>query len=192
LLATAGGTAVGALLAGSTPQNMPGSLPGLVGGYPPGSGGYAPDGSAGRTAAFPLSAVRLLDSPFRANQVRNTDYLLFADPDRMLHAFRLNYGLPSAARPCGGWERPESQVRGHTTGHLLSALAMTYANTGNRTALAKGRYIVGEFAAMQAMAPSAGFSPGYLSAFPQSFFDQLEQGNYVWSPYYMIHKYLAG
>ena len=36
------------------------------------------------------------------------------DPDRMLHTFRLNYGRPSAASPCGGWESPGSLVRGHT------------------------------------------------------------------------------
>ncbi len=191
-LAAAGGTAAGALLAGSGPQGMPGSGPGLAGGYPPGSSGYAPDGTAGRSAAFPLSAVRLLDSPFRANQARNTDYLLFVDPDRMLHTIRLNYGLPSAAEPCGGWERPESEVRGHTTGHLLSGLALTYASTGNTAALAKGRYLVGQLAALQARALSAGFSRGYLSAFPENFFDRLEQGTPVWSPYYMIHKYLAG
>ncbi len=191
-LTAAGGTAAGALLVGSTPQDMPSSLALLPDGSPPGRSGYAPDGVAGRTAAFPLSAVRLLDSPFRANQARNTDYLLYVDPDRMLHTFRLNYGLPSAALPCGGWERPESEVRGHTAGHLLSALAITYANTGNRAALVKGRYIVVQLAALQALGPSAGFSQGYLSAFPESFFDRLEQGKPVWSPYYVIHKYLAG
>jgi hypothetical protein len=161
------------LLAGSTPQGMPGFLPGLAG-YRPGTGGYAPDGTAGRTAAFPLAAVRLLDSPFRANQARNTGYLLFLDPDRILHTFRLNYGLPSAAQPCGGWEAPQSQVRGHTTGDLLSGLALTYANTGSEAARAKGRYLVGQLAAMQALAPSAGYSRGYLSAFPESYFDLLE------------------
>jgi hypothetical protein len=72
-LAAAGGTAVGALLAGSTPQDIPSSLALLPDGSPPARSGYAPDGVAGRTAAFPLSAVRLLDSPFRANQARNTD-----------------------------------------------------------------------------------------------------------------------
>jgi len=68
----------------------------------PVSSGYAPDGLAGRTAAFPLPAVRLLDSPFRANRSRNTDYLLFLDPERMLRSFRINYGLPASAPPCGG------------------------------------------------------------------------------------------
>ena len=79
--------------------------------------------------------MHLLDSSFRDNQARNTAYLLFLDPERMLRPFRLNYGLPSSALPCGGWEQPASEVRGHTTGHLMSALALTYANTGNEAAL---------------------------------------------------------
>jgi len=155
-------------------------------------GGYAPDGTAGRTAALPLRDVELTESAFSQNQRRNTAYLLFLDPERMLRSFRVNYGLTSAAAPCGGWERPESQVRGHTTGHLLSGLALTYANTGNDEALARGRYLVGQLAVLQARARQAGFHPGYLSAFPEVFFDWLEQGRPVWSPYYMIHKYLAG
>jgi uncharacterized protein len=162
--------------------------------YPLAASGYAPDGTAGRTAAYPLSAVRLLDGPFRDNQRRNRDYLLFLDPDRMLHTFRVNYGRPSPARPCGGWESPASRVRGHTTGHLLSGLALTYANTGSTAARAAGKSLVSELAQLQEAAPLAGFSPGYLSAFPEVYFDWLESGQSrrVWSPYYMIHKYLAG
>ena len=160
--------------------------------YPLTGTGYAPDGTAGATAAYPLTAVRLLASPFRANQARTMSYLLVLDPDRMLHTFRLNYGRPSPARPCGGWEAPAMEVRGHTTGHLLSGLALSYANTGDPRAKAAGEYLVGQLAELQAMAPRAGYAPGYLSAFPESFFDRLEAGEYVWSPYYMIHKYLAG
>ncbi|MGH3165576.1 MAG: beta-L-arabinofuranosidase domain-containing protein, partial [Trebonia sp.] len=160
--------------------------PGSVPRYGLGASGYAPDGTAGGTAAYPLSAVRLLDSPFRASQGRNLNYLLFLDPDRMLHTFRLNYGQPSAARPCGGWEKPHTEVRGHTTGHLLSGLALTYANTGSATARAAGAHLVTELAKLQSLAPAAGYSPGYLSAFPEYFFDWLEAGRYVWSPYYMI------
>ncbi|HJY57434.1 MAG TPA: beta-L-arabinofuranosidase domain-containing protein, partial [Streptosporangiaceae bacterium] len=155
-------------------------------------GGYAPDGTAGRAAALPLSDVELLGSPFLDNQGRNTAYLLFLDPERMLRPFRLNYGLDTQAQPCGGWEQPTSEVRGHITGHLMSALALTYANTGNDEALARGRYLVGQLAALQGRARLMGFHPGYLSAFPESFFDLLEEGRSVWSPYYMIHKYLAG
>ena len=156
------------------------------------SSGYVADGTAGLTAAFPLASVELLASRFRANQTRNTDYLLFLDPDRMLHTFRLNVGLPSSAKPCGGWEAPSSLIRGHCTGHLMSGLALSYANTGNPALADKGRYIVSQLARFQARAASAGFNSGYLSAFPESFFDRLEAGLSVWSPYYMIHKFLAG
>ena len=38
----------------------------------------------------------------------------------MLRSFRLNYGEPTTAEPLGGWEKPDSQIRGHMTGHLLS------------------------------------------------------------------------
>ncbi len=154
--------------------------------------GYAPDGTAGRAAALPLNAVQLLDSPFRQNQARNTTYLLFLDPERMLRSFRLNYGEPSTAEPLGGWEKPDSQIRGHMTGHLLSGLALTYANTGDVAARTRGRYLVSQLAALQARAQKAGFHRGYLSAFPEFYFDWLEAGKSVWSPYYMIHKYLAG
>ncbi len=185
LLVTGSSSSVRA--AGQAPAGLPGR-----GDSKPQPAGYAPDGTAGRAAAVPLQDVELLASPFSQNQQRNTAYLLFLDPERMLRSFRLNYGLPAAAPPCGGWERPVSQVRGHTTGHLLSALALTYANTGNDEALARGRYLVSQLAALQARARRAGFHPGYLSAFPEVYFDWLEQGRPVWSPYYMIHKYLAG
>ncbi len=154
--------------------------------------GNVTDGTAGLQSAFPLADVRLLRSPFRANQARNTSYLLFVDPDRMLHTFRRNVGLPSAAQPCGGWEAPGSLVRGHCTGHLMSGLALSYASTGNPALAAKGSYLVNELARCQARSPGAGFHAGYLSAFPETFFDRLEAGLPVWSPYYMIHKIMAG
>ena len=162
---------------------------------------YAPDGTAGKTAAVPRADVRVLGGPFRGNQQRNLAYLLFLDPDRMLRSFRVNYGLPASAMPIGGWESPTSKIRGHVTGHLLSALAWAYADTGmsagdpdRRAVKAKGDYLVAQLASLQAMASRVGYSDGYLSAFPEQYFTWLEDGqsNRVWSPYYMIHKYLAG
>ena len=179
-----------ALVADGIPPSSPPPL--AAASVAPEPSGYAPDGTAGRAAALPLNNVQLLDSPFRQNQARNTTYLLFLDPERMLRSFRLNYGEPSAAEPLGGWEKPDSQIRGHMTGHLLSALALTYANTSDEAARTRGRYLVSQLAALQARAPAAGFHPGYLSAFPEGYFDILEQGKSIWSPYYMIHKYLAG
>ncbi|MCI3242363.1 beta-L-arabinofuranosidase domain-containing protein [Streptomyces spinosisporus] len=145
-----------------------------------------------RVRPFPLTAVTLLDSPFRDNQRRNSAYLRFVDLDRLLHTFRTNVGLPSSAEPCGGWEGPAVELRGHSTGHLLSGLALAYANTGERALRDRGRTLVAELAACQAASPAAGFNKGYLSAFPESFFDRLEAGTGVWAPYYTIHKIMAG
>ena len=144
----------GALLAADSASGAAGAW------SPPAGIGYAPDGAAGGRAAYPLAAVRLLESPFRSKQLRNLNYLLFLDPDRMLHTFRLNYGRPSAARPCGGWEAPHMEVRGHTTGHLLSGLALSYASTGDPRARAAGEHLVGQLAQLQAIAPLAGYAPG--------------------------------
>ncbi|HTU72851.1 MAG TPA: beta-L-arabinofuranosidase domain-containing protein [Trebonia sp.] len=168
--------------------------------YSPGAS-YAPDGTAGKTAAVPRADVRVIGGPFLGNQQRNLAYLKFLDPDRMLRSFRINYGLSVRAAPIGGWESPDSEIRGHVTGHLLSALAWAYAGTGTtagdadrRAVKAKGDYLVDQLASLQARAAAAGYSYGYLSAFPEQYFTWLEdgQGGRVWSPYYMIHKYLAG
>jgi DUF1680 family protein len=182
----------GALVPGDAARPWRDSEPAQLAGATAVSTGYAPDGRAGRTAAFKLRDVGLLDSTFSKNQARNTTYLLFLDPERMLRSFRLNYGEATTALPSGGWEDPLSQIRGHTTGHLLSALALTYANTGNTDAVSRGQYLTGQLAVLQARASAAGFNAGYLSAFPESYFDILEAGRGIWSPYYMIHKYLAG
>ncbi|MFJ8826029.1 beta-L-arabinofuranosidase domain-containing protein [Streptomyces sp. NPDC102467] len=143
-------------------------------------------------AEFPLSDVTLLDSPFRANMRRTCAYLKAIDPDRLLHTFRANAGLPSAAEPCGGWEAPDVQLRGHTTGHLLSGLAFAHANTGDKEYADKARYLVNALAECQQAAPAAGFTDGYLSAFPEQVFTDLEAGGKPWAPYYTIHKIMAG
>jgi DUF1680 family protein len=142
--------------------------------------------------AFPLSAVTLLPGPFQANMTRTLSYLSFVDADRLLHTFRLNYGLASSASPVGGWESPTTELRGHSTGHLLTALAQAYANTGNAAYKTKGDYIVTTLATCQARATAVGFNSGYLSAYPESFIDRVEARQTVWAPYYTLHKIMAG
>ncbi|MFJ6633631.1 beta-L-arabinofuranosidase domain-containing protein [Streptomyces sp. NPDC091376] len=141
---------------------------------------------------FPLHSVALLDSPFRANMRRTCAYLLAVDPDRLLHTFRTNVALPSTAEPCGGWEAPTVLLRGHTTGHLLSGLALAHAATGDEAYAAKARRIIAALAECQAASPAAGHSPGYLSAFPEQVFADLEAGGKPWAPYYTLHKIMAG
>jgi len=141
---------------------------------------------------FDLKAVRLLDGPFREAMLRDKAYLLSLDPDRLLVAFQLNYGLPSTARPYGGWEEPNSEVRGHCLGHYLSACSLMYASTGDEELRARTARIVAGLAKCQESAPGRGFQPGYLAAFPDSFFDRVETGKPVWVPWYTLHKVYAG
>ncbi|GAA3791411.1 glycoside hydrolase family 127 protein [Sphaerisporangium flaviroseum] len=141
---------------------------------------------------FPLNAVRLLSGPFAANTARTHGYLSFLDADRLLHTFRLNVGLGSSATACGGWESPSTELRGHSTGHVLSALSQAYLATGTASFKAKSDHLVAELAKCQARATAAGFNAGYLSAFPESFIDRVEARQAVWAPYYTLHKIMAG
>lgn len=139
-----------------------------------------------------LDRVQLLDSRFRDNMRRTTPYLRNVDLDRLLHTFRVTAGLPSSAEPCGGWEAPTVQLRGHSTGHLLSGLALAAANLGDEELAAKGARLVADLAECQAQAAAVGQTPGYLSAFPEKAFVDIEAGRNVWAPYYTIHKIMAG
>ncbi|MCP2246541.1 glycoside hydrolase family 127 protein [Lentzea aerocolonigenes] len=141
---------------------------------------------------FPLGAVSLLPGPFRDNTTRTHTYLRFLDPDRLLHTFRRNVSLPSGAVPCGGWESPSTELRGHSTGHVLSALAQAFAATGDTAFSAKANYLVEQLALCQDRARNGGFSTGYLSAFPESFIGRVEAREQVWAPYYTLHKIMAG
>lgn len=153
-----------------------------------------PAGLGGKTAAaiaaapFALQDVRLLDGPFARAMERERRYLLSFDPDRLLHTFRVNAGLSSMARPLGGWERPDCEVRGHFLGHYLSACALMHASTGDAKLKERAERIVAELAKCQ----EALGTSGYLSAFPESFIDRVETTGQVWAPYYTLHKILAG
>ncbi len=136
---------------------------------------------------FGLNQVRLLDGPFKHAMELNRKYLLSLDADRLLHNFRINAGLPSSAQPLGGWEDPNSEIRGHSLGHFLSACALMYAASGDEALKTKADYIVAVLAECQAK-----IGNGYLSAFPESFIERVEKLQPVWVPWYTIHKIYAG
>lgn len=136
---------------------------------------------------FPLTDVRLLDGPFKRAMELDKAYLLSLDPDRLLHTFRLNAGLPSNAQPLGGWEEPNCELRGHFVGHYLSGCALMFASTGDVRLKEKAMAVVRGLAECQAKMGS-----GYLSAFPEEFIDRVEARKRVWAPYYTLHKIYAG
>lgn len=158
-----------------------------------GAGAGTSTASPRRAVPAAVRAVSLLGGPFRANQSRSTAYLRFVDITRLPHTFRRNVGLPSNAQPRRGWESPTTELRGHSTGHLLSGLALTYADTGDDAVRAKRGELVAAPAERQAASPAARYGQGYLSAYPESFFDRLEAGSGVWAPYGLVdQRRLAG
>lgn len=135
---------------------------------------------------FPSKSVELRDGPFLEATRINRRYMLSLDPDSMLHMFRVTAGLPSSAQPLGGWEAPANELRGHFEGHYLSACALNAAS-GDDELGARGNRLVAELAKCQ-----AAHGNGYLSAFPEEFFDRLREGKNVWAPFYTLHKIMAG
>ncbi|MBV9304200.1 MAG: glycoside hydrolase family 127 protein [Acidobacteriaceae bacterium] len=140
-----------------------------------------------KVEAFRMEEVRLLPGSFKQAQEANLAFLKRLDADRLLHNFRVNAGLPSSAKPLGGWEAPDCELRGHFVGHFLSACALMYSSTGDNAIKDKGGYIVTELAKCQDKVGG-----GYLSAFPLEFFDRLNARQKVWAPFYTIHKIMAG
>ena len=146
------------------------------------------DGSGARLCApFPLSAVRLRPGTALEALEVNRRFLLGLDRDRLLHMFRVTARLPSSAEPLGGWEAPDNELRGHFTGHYLSACALLAAQTGDAAVRERGRDVARELARCQ-----AAIGTGYLSAFPVDLFDRLRAGQPAWAPFYTLHKIMAG
>ena len=149
--------------------------------------GFPAAHAATRVRAFDLASVRLLDGPALTAANVNRRYLLGLEPDRLLHMFRRTAGLPSDAAPLGGWEAPDNELRGHFTGHYLSACALQFAHAGDAAAKERGDLMVRELARCQ-----KAHGNGYLSAFPEELFDRLRADQRVWAPFYTLHKIMAG
>lgn len=137
---------------------------------------------------FPVDAVVLEPSWIKQREDLNTAYLKSLDPDRLLHNFRVNAGLPSNAKPLEGWEAPRIGIRGHFTGHYLSAISVLIEKYNDTLLSNRLNYMVDELYKCQ-----QAIGNGYLSAFPEKDFDTLEKKyDGVWAPYYTYHKIMQG
>ncbi|WP_316843864.1 beta-L-arabinofuranosidase domain-containing protein [Pedobacter psychrodurus] len=91
-----------------------------------------------KLAAFSLSQVSLKNdahnhqTKFIENRNKFIDTLAKSDPNSFLFMFRHAFGQkqPKGARPLGVWDSEDTKLRGHATGHYLSAIAQAYASTG--------------------------------------------------------------
>jgi DUF1680 family protein len=137
---------------------------------------------------FELEDVRIQDAALLRMREQTMQYMLALDFDRLLHNFRVNAKLPTSAEPLYNRESPTNGWRGHYVGHFLSACSQMYAATGDERIKAKADAMVAELAKCQAQLGDK----GYLSAFPESGFDDLEEGRPAAVVWYALHKIMAG
>jgi len=126
---------------------------------------------------------------------REQSWLLSISNKSLLHSFYVNAGMYDAPeggyddiKKYGGWESLDCELRGHSTGHILSGLALMYASTDDAKYKQKADSIVSVLAQVQATLQQG----GYLSAFPQELINRNIEGKQVWAPWYTLHKLLAG
>jgi hypothetical protein len=164
--------------------------------------------------AFDLSDVILLPGPFRDNMTRDLEYMASFDCDRLLAPFEQVAGLKARAPSLGGWE--SQGLASHYGGHYLSAAAMMYSHTRDARLARKVDLLLPRLAACQET--NGRDDPdfrGYCTGIPESkpAFRQVLAGNIIihdsraahdehalytfrlnglWSPWYTVHKVMAG
>jgi DUF1680 family protein len=158
---------------------------------------------------FDLADITLLAGPFRDNMSRDLEYLLSFDCDRLLAPFQRVAGLAARAPALGGWE--SRGLASHYCGHYLSAASMMYAHTRDQRLEEKIDYLLPRLAACQeangrADSDFRGYCAGIpdsKAAFKEVLAGRIDLGprhhplysfdlNGLWSPWYTVHKIMAG
>ena len=80
---------------------------------------------------LPLGSVRIIgDNRLTSNRDLDIRALLALDVTQQLYNYRDTYGLSTEGYTVSdGWDSPHTKLKGHGTGHYLSALAFAYAGT---------------------------------------------------------------
>lgn len=201
---------------------------------------------------LPLSQVYLTgDNRLTNNRDLDVRMLLDLDITQQLYNYRDTYGLPTEGYTVSnGWDSPTTKLKGHGTGHYLSALAHAYAGAreGDKVKLHNGQTVevkrelfnriermvremrecqertfvysdsLGRYFEARDFAPEAElkqmkgnwsafnqykkdykhYGYGYINAIPAAHPALIEcyraynNEEWVWAPYYTIHKQLAG
>ena len=190
---------------------------------------------------LPLNRVSLNgDNRLTRNRDLDIEQLLSLDVGQQLYNYRDTYGLPTDGyAEADGWDSPRTKLKGHGSGHYMSALAMAYASCNNqeKKAMLKERIrkmvdelrrcqertfvydkTLGRYWEARDFAPEnelkvmkgswadfdvykkdyAHYGYGYLNAIPAQHCALIEMyraynnEEWVWAPYYSVHKQLAG
>lgn len=151
---------------------------------------------SGQLQSFPLSSVRLLDSPFKKAQQTDMKYILELDADRLLAPYLKEAVLRPLKENYGNWEN--TGLDGHIGGHYLSALSEMYAATGNQQIKERLDYMLDNLEKCQLKN-----GDGYIGGVPGSkaLWGDIAKGkidaggfslNGKWVPWYNVHKVYAG
>jgi DUF1680 family protein len=190
---------------------------------------------------LPLGKVQLTgENRLTHNRDLDIANLLSLDPKQQLYNYYDTYGMTMTGCPVAdGWDSPTTKLKGHGTGHYLSALAMAYASCQNpadkqqlkeRISLmltemrrCQERTFVwsdslGRYFEARDVAPETElrqlkgswkdfdrykqdyrhYGYGYINAIPPQHCVLIEMyrpynnEDWVWAPYYTVHKQLAG
>lgn len=139
--------------------------------------------TAYRFHAFDLNRVAVTDAYSENAFRKETEYLLSLEPDKLLAGFYEMQGKQGKAQKYSGWESTE--IKGHTLGHYLTAIAQAYLSSGNEEFLRRMNYMTEELARCQS-------EEGYLFASEEEIFDRVENRKPAWVPWYTMHKILSG
>ena len=141
--------------------------------------------------------VHLMPSLFHDRAQVNRAYLMELKDQGLLQNFYLEAGIvmpglqvmedPSAAELHWGWEAPICQLRGHFTGHWMSAAAMLVMTNNDRELKARLENIIDELDKCRILNGGK-----WIGSIPEKFFGKLEHNEYVWSPQYVMHKTIMG
>lgn len=139
---------------------------------------------------FDLQDVTLLPSRFSHAMELNTEVLLKYDVDRLLAPYLKAAGLEPKAESFTCWDG----LDGHVGGHYLSALAISYASTGNPELKKRMDYMLSELDRCQKASAN-----GYVGGVPDGkrLWEGLHNGDIgliwkYWVPWYNVHKIYAG
>lgn len=137
--------------------------------------------------SFSLGQVVLKDAYMSQRQEKVRTYLEEFDEERLLYSFRVQAGMRTDAEPLGGWEKPDCLLRGHFTGHFLSACAKFAYGQRNEKLKEKACRIID-------ILEECAQENGFLSAFGEDQLELLEEkeNTGVWAPYYTLDKILKG
>ncbi|MCD8304159.1 MAG: glycoside hydrolase family 127 protein [Prevotellaceae bacterium] len=190
---------------------------------------------------LPLADVRLTGrNRLTSNRDRDVRLLLSLDLSQQLYNYRDTYGLSTDGyTESDGWDSPTTKLKGHGTGHYMSALAFALAGETDETLRDSLRERIrtlvfqlrecqertfvwcdslGRFWEARDLAPEEElrklggtwqdfdeykkdwqrYGYGYLNAIPAQhavlveMYRAYNNEDWVWAPYYTIHKQLAG